>query len=457
MKKFILPLLLLFSIPLAHSQSYIGMEADNFIGIHGVLFNPATIADSRTKFDLNLLSVDVLVGTDYLPLTFENITKFVEDSGEDGDYQKYPSNSNQFVVTTDVLGPSLMLSLSEKHSIAIISRARLFNNYKNVNGQFLESMVDGFPDENFEVAMQNLNGTTHVWGEVGLAYGRTVFEQDYHFIKAGVTLKYLLGGVLAQGNSESLSATYDAAQSTLTSEGLFSYLLNYDSDTEYTTDKLTPGFGADLGVVYEYRPRDSRFSPNGEDERGFNKYKLKVGISLMDFGTITYKDLEQDTYNLNTTVSATNLDGDFEGKLEENYTKTTTVGDAKVVLPASLRVNVDYSFTRNLYASINFTQSLAKTNATYTNNALGLLTITPRFESKLFGLYTPINYSSLGGITFGAGLRLGPLLVGSGTLFSSLFSKKADMANVYIGLKVPFYQSRNSISKRKNKRRNRKR
>lgn len=453
MKTYILPWCFLLMMPVVSSQSHIGIEADNFNGIHGLLFNPATIADSRTKFEVNLYSYDALFATDYLPLTIENITKFIEDSSADGDYEKNPSNANQFVASADVLGPSILLSLGEKHSIALLSRARLFNNYNNINGQFLESLIDGFPEEDFDVAMQNLNGTTHIWGEVGLAYGRTVLERDYHFLKAGVTLKYLLGGVLAQGNSESLNATYDAGQGTLASEGFFSYLLNYDSDTEFTSDELTPGFGADFGVVYEYRPRDRRFSPNGENERGFNKYKLKVGVSLMDFGTITYKDVEQDTYDLNSTISTDDFSGDFEGKLEDNYSKTTSVGDAKVVLPASLRVNLDYSLTRKLYASINYTQPLAKNDAIYTNNALGLLTVTPRYESRLISLYTPINYSSLGGVTFGAGLRVGPLLVGSGTLFSSLFSKKADLANLYIGLKVPFYHSQNVRNKRRKNRR----
>lgn len=449
MKKFSILTTFLFFTTIGFSQSYLGMESDNYSGIHGVLFNPANITDSRLKIDFNILSVDALVGTDYLALTFDNITKFIEEEPTTGAAEKFPSNTNQFLISADIIGPSFMFNLSEKHSFGLISRARVYNNFNNINGEFLESLADGFPTENFDVDMQNLHGSTHIWGEIGLAYGRTILEKDYHFIKGGITLKYLLGGVFAQGNSDALTANYDATQNTLTSDGAFSYLLNYDADTEFTSDKLSPGFGADIGFVYEYRPRSSRFSANGEDERGTNKYKVKVGLALLDFGSITYKDVEEDVYNITNTVNTNNFSGDFVGKLDDNYTKTSTLGDATVALPASLRINVDYNVMPKVYASINYTQSLSKKNGLYKNNALNLVTLTPRFESKILSFYTPINYSNLGGLTFGAGLRAGPLFVGSGTLFSSLFSKKADLANIYVGLKIPLYQPKNPKNKRR--------
>jgi len=452
MKKFSFLIACLSLTSHCFAQSYLGMESDNYSGIHGVLFNPANITDSRLKVDFNIISYDAMAGTDYLALTFDNIAKFVEEEPNGDDAEKFYSNTNQFIVTSDVLGPSFMFNLSEKHSIGFLTRARVFNNYNNINGQLLEGLVDGFPNESFDIDMRNLNGSTHIWGEIGLAYGRTIFEKDYHFLKGGVTLKYLLGGVFAQGNSESLTGTYNATQNTLTTDGTFSYLLNYDADTEFTSDKLSPGFGADIGFVYEYRPRSSRFSANGEDERGSNKYKVKVGLALVDFGRITYKDVEQDVYNLTNTVDTNTFSGDFVGKLDDNYSKSSTLGDATVMLPASLRLNVDYNIIPKVHASLNYTQTLSKQNAIYTNSTLNLITLAPRFESKIVSVYTPINYSNLDGLTFGAGLRVGPLFLGSGTLFSSLFSKKADLANVYLGFKIPLYQPKKPKNNRRRRR-----
>ena len=84
----------------------------------------------------------------------------------------------------------------------------------------------------------------------------------------------------------------------------------------------------------------------------------------------------------------------------------------------------------------------------YNNNRLNLVTLTPRYESRFLGAYLPISYSSLGNTAFGFGLRLGPLIVGSGTIISNLTSKKAQAANVYVGLKIPIYHKKKKKSKK---------
>lgn len=427
------------------------MEADNYSGMHGVIFNPANITDSRVKYELNLASFDALIGTDFIYLTKDNISELIDDL-DTAERETFPSNTNQFYVNADVLGPSLMINLSEKHSIGVLTRARVANNYNNINGELLESLIDGFPSIDYEFDMQNLTSSSHIWGEIGLVYGRTLYDKDYHFVKGGITLKYLLGGLFAHGNSTSLTGDYNSTQGTLNTNGAFSYLINHDSDADFTKDDLTPGYGMDIGFVYEYRPRSSSFSPGNEDERGINKYKFKVGIALLDYGAIKYEKIEQNKYDLNATVNTNTFEGEFEEKLENNYSKGTPVlGNVTAALPSSLRINVDYSFTKNIFTSINYAHSLTSKNGLYANNSLNLVTLTPRFESKIISVYTPINYSNLGGISFGAGLRVGPLFVGSGTLFSSLLSKKAELANVYLGLKVPLYQ-RSTSKPRKRKR-----
>ena len=62
------------------------------------------------------------------------------------------------------------------------------------------------------------------------------------------------------------------------------------------------------------------------------------------------------------------------------------------------------------------------------------VTITPRLEGKGFGLFSPINSNSLTKTNIGAGLRFGPLTVGSGSAISALTgsSKQADL---YLGLR----------------------
>src|SRR5690606_27499414 len=51
------------------------------------------------------------------------------------------------------------------------------------------------------------------------------------------------------------------------------------------------GFGADLGFVYEYRPEGSGKGPGKKNP---HPYKFKLGVALLDLGSIRYeKDMDR--------------------------------------------------------------------------------------------------------------------------------------------------------------------
>ncbi len=68
--------------------------------------------------------------------------------------------------------------------------------------------------------------------------------------------------------------------------------------------------------------------------------------------------------------------------------------------------------------------------------------MTPRFESKWFSFYSPLSLIQNAGFKWGAGLRLGPLYLGSGSIVSALLNAEMASADVYAGLKIPIYQPR---------------
>ncbi len=300
MKQF-LKVLFLLCFGVNQAQSYTGYITDNYNGLHGVTANPANIADARVKIDVNLISFSAIVANDYVGLSLDNIIQLVPNLDFNG-LNTFPSNQNEILVNADIMGPSFMFSLSEKHSVGFISRARTVNNYNNINGALFESLVDGFPTDNFDIEQNNLDGTTHMWGELGLSYGRVLFyDYEQHYLKAGVTLKYLMGAGFIQGYSESLAGGFNASSNQLNLNGDFSYISNVDNDQEITDyfKNTSSGFGMDLGVVYEFRTRNSRVGGANDNPRALNKYKVKVGLSLLDFGKITYDNgQELDKYTI---------------------------------------------------------------------------------------------------------------------------------------------------------------
>jgi len=60
-----------------YAQTYPGYRTGDYTGVNGVFFNPANIADSRYKWDINVFAIDGFVGTNKSGLRFSDITRSV--------------------------------------------------------------------------------------------------------------------------------------------------------------------------------------------------------------------------------------------------------------------------------------------------------------------------------------------------------------------------------------------
>lgn len=112
MKNKILIAIAFFSISYANAQSYSGYLNDNYAGVHSVINNPANIVDSRFRADINLFSFSGLLTNDYYGAKFGDMLKSDYDFERDG--KQYPTDSNNFLINFDVLGPSFMFNLNKK-------------------------------------------------------------------------------------------------------------------------------------------------------------------------------------------------------------------------------------------------------------------------------------------------------------------------------------------------------
>ena len=75
MKKTVFVIAFLASLATAKAQSYLGYYHDNYAGVQSVLFNPASIVDSRFKTDVNLLSFSSSVSNDMYGVNFFDVLK----------------------------------------------------------------------------------------------------------------------------------------------------------------------------------------------------------------------------------------------------------------------------------------------------------------------------------------------------------------------------------------------
>ncbi len=437
---------MLIAISTVNSQSYIGYLSDNYSGIHGVISNPANIADSRFRTDINLVGASAFGGNDYAGVNF---TRALNSNYDFDEANLTIRDKNNFFTNVDVLGPSFMFNLNDKSAIALFTRVRIFANALGISGELFENVDDDFNDgEDFSIANNDFNINTNGWTELGATYAQEIMNKDEHYLKAGLTLKYLQGYGNAYSSANNVSVNFDADGTTptdgsITSTGTISYGNSNEDDLEddFSLVSGANGFGADLGVVYEWRPD---YNGDPSKDKDLNKYKLKLGFSITDFGSIKYKDGVERAYDINNTISESDFDSvdDFEDKLDAFYNELSSTSTTKAVLPTAAHLDADYFFKKHLYLNLSTTFSLISQTKVNASSVRSRISLTPRYESKWFSFYSPISIYEYSGFQWGAGLRAGPIYFGSGSILSLLISDNSKAADVYAGLKVPIYQNR---------------
>ncbi len=463
MNKFLVLFLLVFSQGLS-AQDFPGYRAGNYTGVNGVFFNPANIADSRYRWDFNLFSLSTSVGNNQASFRFKNI----------GDTFKGDSLVNQFIgknagaasgnINANIHGPSLMFNTGRNGAVALTSRARVMINAIDIDGK-LADLIKEESDQNYDEpytinSPNNMRMSVNAWSEFGLSYGHILSDKGEHFFKAGVSLKYLAGAANGYLNIANLKGSigedswsyepylYDAG-------GRLELGLGGVNISDFDVDKLTSfqstGFGGDIGFVYEYRPGHEKYKLDSNNyRRDLNKYKFRVGMALLDIGSVKYKrDMQRSgAYDIEVNggsrlylqqfdeVEIDSLKSFFDN--HPQYFTPAAGNDQstyKVGLPTTLHIDADYHVNRGFYVNLSGQLSLVNTESKpYNSQYYSSFTLTPRYEGRAFGVYVPVSYNKLTSFNAGVSLRMGPLFVGSGSVLTALMgdSKQAD---VHLGLR----------------------
>lgn len=433
----------------ASAQDFPGYQTGNYSGVNGVFFNPASIADSRYRWDVNLFAVNAAMSNEKASFNLGSIKDaFTGDELARQFLSKGRGNATG-VANATVIGPSASISLDKNSAIALTTRGRVMLNANGVDGKLITALLnEEEPAGTFPYGIQpgdNMRGSYNIWTEYGLSYARVLKSQGNHFLKGGITLKYLSGSANGYLNVNGLQGTISK------DGGSGNYLLTNASGrlqlafagaglNDFDLDQLASfdntGVGADLGFIYEYRP-------SVNDEEINRDYSWRVGVSILDLGRVKYRqdDDRSAGYDVNVTGSeAVNLNEisntDFDDlhayfDAHPQYFTSLTSPDAtySVSLPTTLRVDFDYHVQKGFSVNLETRLSLVNADEKYYNSQYySTLSLTPRYETSQFGAYLPLQYNKISSFTAGVCLRYGPLFVGSGSLLSAAFgdSKKAD-------------------------------
>ncbi len=362
MKRALLTILVIITASLTtFSQEFLGLRQSNFSGIMGSDLNPASIADSRFKFDLVLFGG--YAGGYNNHMTFNGgkmpfwwIKSLNDDHPEsfdwlnNGDLEKLVSVDSTASFKSRGLGQmfeidngnkeraaflnaefdilNFMITIDRKRAIGFQIRSRSIFNMDDASPELVRLSTNDFEFPNvfnLNIADEDFNLAMNSWIEYNLSYAQILSDKNEHFYKIGGKLKFLQGvaaGYLHSSDlnfniqndttSNSISGNFDYGYS----ENLGGFIEpdeNLGDKEEFSASNVRDfasklGLGIDVGIIYEWRPdyQKYKYDIDGKTDlwmRDQNKYKLKIGLAINDIGGMKYnKGGSSNNFNFNVGV-----------------------------------------------------------------------------------------------------------------------------------------------------------
>jgi len=440
-----------------HAQLWPGYETGRFAGVSSANTRPGTMAPMAFKVDATLFGVHV--NTDPGLLFSKDIIDVVLTGGFKDLAGFSQLSSNKYSVFSNNQGPSVMVSATEKVTIAFAW---------NTRNMWLSNMTDPgftslFDKENDAPNLSGNNETANIlytgWNEFALGAGGQVFKEDFNSFSVGGFAKLVFGTGHMSINGTNMTYSTNADRVTDMSLSMQADISDnlyglVDDGRPSLVDKA--GYAFDLGA--EYRHLNPRSCP------GASNFMINAGFSLTDIGKVKYSSVQQYTEPTATTgdVSVQSFRGETFRATTDSLTNIfgstpTAKTDFSEMLPMSLRAYANYNIRRRgiIYGELQlmFVQLV--------NPELPMFfrfNITPRFEDDRFGIYVPLTFSNYVPADAGLAIRLKPLIIGSGNLFTFwAYDDRGTPLDFYITLKVPIIHDSERIDwrtmgKRMNKR-----
>ncbi len=446
------------------------LKASQFGGITNVSFNPA-IADNPFLVDINLVSAGVGFENNYIgisPKTFTNHSLFNDPNFQaDQLTERLNGDPKKLFLGMQVQGPlSFMVSFGKKrnnkNAIGFSYHANSIVNIDGVGERFARSAyyglgnkadsITGFDYQN--LSNQNLSVKALAWADMGITYSRVLYDEGAHMLKAGVTGKAIIGlagGYISSNNINYKIRGYDTLDiyNSDISYGHSAALSNAQSLTasDILNGKSKVSFGADLGVVYEWRPDKDKYQYDYDCQKWYlndvKKYKLSVGFSVIDIGRVMFaQPNDVSSYHANVVGwdvanSGINSVNSFDSVVHNtNGFSAIKANSFKMWLPTRFNLYIDYNIYKGIGLNLNgiISPTLAKQdNQVHYPTSVAL---TPKYDMKWFGVYIPLTYNEFGNFGAGAGLRAGPLFVTSSNLITAFAYKATYAINIQAGVKI---------------------
>jgi len=304
--------------------------------------------------------------------------------------------------------------------------------------------------------------TSSSWLELFFTYSRTIIDDNVRRLNAGITLKGMRGvsGLFAQLAGGGIDRAVSGNQTIYflkAGSARYGYSGNYDrwKSNNSTMQNLKDLFGAsrpsaavDFGL--EYWIKRQAVIPNAERAEAWYDYEWKIGVSLLDVGQNNYRYGTQSrtasSPRSDVSDSALNVKfGNPKNLAEFNDSLATIVnniavlnGQFRIWNPMRLVINVDRPLRDNFSINANLTLNMPWTSTAkrLVVKDMSLFVLTPRWETKKWGLYMPLQVTTDGKFWVGGAAKAGPVLFGIHNMLTVISKSRAANAGLYLAVVI---------------------
>lgn len=461
MTKLVLLILCLFlTSKFVWSQNYHAIQGSSYAGSLGVGNNPASIINTPYPWDVNVLSFQYKNSTNAVTVLNYSLLSSPQKSQyriDKGNYSRFANgNFNIHLLNTRI-------ALDRSQSIAFGINVRGYAQIKTSRYSFLDTLstLTSFLKINEDNPFQGGDLKSSAWMEIFGTYSRTVWDREIDRLNAGITIKATRGlsGVFASLQNVSIARNVQSSQPIYLVKGgniRYGYSSNYDNWKEDKTtsenfrnffNNTGKSLAFDLGV--EYILKTQEVTGFYDDDHHYD-YEWKIGLALLDLGYNQYNYGSESRYLNYPKEIITNevLEGKFIsineiGEFNDSLSTIVSglnafTGKFNIINPARLVVNADRWLYDNFYlngeVSLNLS-SLPGPEKLHVNE-LNLITVTPRWETRRFGAYLPLQYNTKGQFWMGGACKAGPLLMGVHNLGNIFAKNKMQNGGGYLALVI---------------------
>lgn len=452
MRKLIFIFLLVFVAFLGKAQDQVGSKLSNSVPTQMARLNPSAIVDQKPYKDFELFGASLYGDNNFARLSKHKFSLF-QWKWPDAELVNKNEEVRSFGEATIFL-PSFSKSLG-KYSVGFRSEIRTYQWSENISHNLAQLGQEAFNFSSLENIPLEANGfrvSMASWLDLGVQVGAILHQHDKNQLSGGLSLRRLVG--IGAAGIEVNDMAYVANDRNLS-------ISSFNGELGITSPNLNSGsgWGLDLGVTYQRKLTSTRgYTPHSRRSGcRYIDYKWKIGLALLDVGSIIFKTQSYSRTIENASLPATNISElEFEN-VEQivNWVDSAFVDGAvrkeqsySVALPTALNLQFDYNLENDFRIGLVGNLSLNNTGD-FKLKRLHYIAVIPRYEREQIEFGVPVSTNSFLRPRVGFMLRVGPFTLGSDN-FLPLFSLvDVHELQAYCSLRILRLYSNECASKKK--------